>query len=84
MLKAGEEKAVHFSIDENDLKFFNSQLEYVAEPGEFRVQIGLDSQDVKEQSFELLSEQASQDNHAPSAEPVDASGAAIRLAHEER
>jgi beta-glucosidase len=54
MLKAGEEKAVHFSIDENDLKFFNAQLEYTAEPGEFRVQIGLDSQDVKEQSFELL------------------------------
>jgi beta-glucosidase len=58
MLKAGEEKAVHFSIDENDLKFFNAQLEYTAEPGEFRVQIGLDSQDVKEQSFELLPEQA--------------------------
>ena len=58
MLKAGEEKAVHFSIDENDLKFFNAQLEYAAEPGEFRVQIGLDSQDVKEQSFELLPEQA--------------------------
>ncbi|UVM51883.1 beta-glucosidase BglX [Pseudomonas sp. B21-015] len=57
MLKAGEEKAVHFSIGENDLKFFNAQLEYTAEPGEFRVQIGLDSQDVKEQSFELLSEQ---------------------------
>jgi beta-glucosidase len=54
MLKAGEEKAVHFSIDENDLKFFNAQLEYAAEPGEFQVQIGLDSQDVKEQSFELL------------------------------
>ncbi|WP_339525844.1 beta-glucosidase BglX [Pseudomonas sp. EL_65y_Pfl2_R96] len=59
MLKAGEEKAVHFSIGENDLKFFNAQLEYTAEPGEFRVQIGLDSQDVKEQSFELLSEQGS-------------------------
>ncbi|HJR27974.1 MAG TPA: beta-glucosidase BglX [Pseudomonas sp.] len=59
MLKAGEEKAVHFSIDENDLKFFNTQLEYTAEPGEFRVQIGLDSQNVKEQSFELLSEQGS-------------------------
>jgi beta-glucosidase len=59
MLKAGEEKAVHFSINENDLKFFNTQLEYAAEPGEFRVQIGLDSQNVKEQSFELLSEQGS-------------------------
>lgn len=54
MLKAGEEKAVHFSINESDLKFFNAQLEYAAEPGEFRVQIGLDSQNVKEQSFELL------------------------------
>lgn len=54
MLKAGEEKTVHFSIDESDLKFFNAQLKYVAEPGEFRVQIGLDSQNVKEQSFELL------------------------------
>lgn len=54
MLKAGEETAVHFSIDENDLKFFNAQLEYAAEPGEFQVQIGLDSQDVKAQSFELL------------------------------
>jgi beta-glucosidase len=41
------------------LKFFNTQLEYAAEPGEFRVQIGLDSQNVKEQSFELLSEQGS-------------------------
>ncbi|WLI11285.1 beta-glucosidase BglX [Pseudomonas sp. FP603] len=59
MLKAGEEKAVHFSINENDLKFFNTQLEYAAEPGEFRVQIGLDSQNVKEQSFELLPEQGS-------------------------
>jgi beta-glucosidase len=54
MLKAGEEKTVHFSIDESDLKFFNAQLKYAAEPGEFRVQIGLDSQNVKEQSFELL------------------------------
>ncbi|MHC8403754.1 beta-glucosidase BglX [Pseudomonas sp. TMB3-21] len=54
MLKAGEEKEVHFSIDESDLKFFNAQLKYVAEPGEFRVQIGLDSQNVREQSFELL------------------------------
>jgi beta-glucosidase len=54
MFKAGEEKAVHFSIDENDLKFFNAKLEYTAEPGEFQVQIGLDSQDVKTQSFELL------------------------------
>jgi len=54
MLKAGEKKVVHFTISEDDLKFFNAQLKYAAEPGKFNVQIGLDSQDVKQQSFELL------------------------------
>ncbi|QJI41910.1 beta-glucosidase BglX [Pseudomonas sp. ADAK2] len=54
MLKAGEQKVVHFTITEDDLKFFNAQLKYGAEPGKFNVQIGLDSQDVTQQSFELL------------------------------
>src|SRR5471032_1110553 len=54
MLKAGEERAVHFTITEDDLKFYNTQLKFAAEPGEFNVKIGLDSQDVKQQSFELL------------------------------
>ena len=54
MLKAGEQKVVHFTITEDDLKFFNNQLKYAAEPGKFNVQIGLDSQDVTQQSFELL------------------------------
>lgn len=54
MLKAGEQKVVHFTITEDDLKFFNTQLKYAAEPGKFNVQIGLDSEDVTQQSFELL------------------------------
>ena len=54
MLKAGEQKVVHFTITEDDLKFFNTRLKYAAEPGKFNVQIGLDSQDVTQQSFELL------------------------------
>ncbi|EJL02115.1 MULTISPECIES: beta-glucosidase BglX [Pseudomonas] len=54
MLKAGEKKVVHFTITEDELKFYNAQLKYAAEPGKFNVQIGLDSQDVKQQSFELL------------------------------
>ncbi|MDQ0121123.1 beta-glucosidase [Pseudomonas lini] len=54
MLKAGEQKVVHFTITEDDLKFFNARLKYAAEPGKFNVQIGLDSQDVTQQSFELL------------------------------
>ncbi len=54
MLKAGEQKVVHFTITEEDLKFYNAQLKYAAEPGKFNVQIGLDSQEVTQQSFELL------------------------------
>ncbi|NBA94741.1 beta-glucosidase BglX [Pseudomonas sp. R5(2019)] len=54
LLKAGESKVIKFSIDENDLKFYNTQLQYAAEPGEFSVQVGLDSQAVEQQSFELL------------------------------
>ncbi|WP_433767190.1 beta-glucosidase BglX [Pseudomonas putida] len=54
MLKAGEQKVVHFTITEDDLKFYNTQLKYAAEPGKFNVQIGLDSRDVTQQSFELL------------------------------
>ena len=54
LLKAGEQKVVHFSIEENDLKFYNTQLKYAAEPGKFNVQIGLDSEAVTQQSFELL------------------------------
>ncbi|AZC87707.1 Periplasmic beta-glucosidase [Pseudomonas chlororaphis subsp. piscium] len=53
-LKAGEQKVIRFSISEDDLKFYNAQLKYTAEPGEFKVEIGLDSRDVKQQSFELL------------------------------
>ncbi|HWT69406.1 MAG TPA: beta-glucosidase BglX [Pseudomonas sp.] len=54
MIKAGEQKVVHFTITEDDLKFYNAQLKYAAEPGKFNVQIGLDSRDVTQQSFELL------------------------------
>jgi beta-glucosidase len=53
-LKAGERKEVSFELSEEDLKFYNSQLQYAAEPGDFDVQIGLDSQDVKQARFQLL------------------------------
>ncbi|MEB0075779.1 beta-glucosidase BglX [Pseudomonas sp. CCI3.2] len=53
-LKAGEEKTVHFTVDEDSLKFYNAELKYVAEPGAFNLQIGLDSQYVKQRSFQLL------------------------------
>jgi len=52
-LKAGESKTITFSISENDLKFYNSDLKFVAEPGDFQVFIGTNSRDVKEASFSL-------------------------------
>ncbi len=52
-LKAGESRTVQFRITENDLKFYNYDLKFVAEPGEFRVFIGGNSRDVKEATFNL-------------------------------
>jgi beta-glucosidase len=53
-LKAGETKTVTFNISVNDLKFYNSDLKFVAEPGDFKVFIGGNSRDVKEAGFKLL------------------------------
>jgi beta-glucosidase len=46
-LKAGETKTVSFSITPDDLKFYNGDLKYDWEPGEFQVMIGGNSRDVK-------------------------------------
>jgi len=46
-LKAGETKTVKFSITVNDLKFYNYDLKYDWEPGEFSIMIGGNSRDVK-------------------------------------
>lgn len=53
-LKAGETKTVTFNISINDLKFYNSDIKFVAEPGDFKVFIGGNSRDAKEASFKLL------------------------------
>ncbi|MGB9747611.1 MAG: beta-glucosidase BglX [Bacteroidales bacterium] len=47
-LKPGEKQEVVFRITPEDLKFYNSNLEYDWEPGEFIVMIGGNSRDVKE------------------------------------
>jgi beta-glucosidase len=46
-LNPGETKDVEFKITPEELKFFNSNLKYDWESGEFIVQIGTNSQDVK-------------------------------------
>ena len=53
-LKAGEAATINFKITVDELKFFNADLKYVAEPGEFKVFIGGNSADVKEATFKLL------------------------------
>jgi len=52
-LKAGESKSVQFKITPELLKFYNSDLQYVCEPGDFEVMIGGDSQQVKSAKFTL-------------------------------
>lgn len=53
LLEPGETKKVSFNISVNDLKFYNSDLKYVYEPGAFKVFIGTNSADVKEGDFTL-------------------------------
>lgn len=50
-LKAGESREVSFTIDEDMLKFYNSDLVYAAEPGDFKIFVGTNSRDVKEADF---------------------------------
>lgn len=54
LLQPGETKTVSFEIGVDALSFWNQEMEYVAEPGEFKVFIGGDSRTVNEASFELL------------------------------
>jgi len=51
-LKAGEQKEVSFDITTNDLKFYNTNLKYDWEPGQFVVQIGTNSDDVHSASVQ--------------------------------
>ncbi len=46
-LKAGESKTVTFNITPSDLKFYNYDLKYDWETGEFQIMIGGNSRDVK-------------------------------------
>ncbi|HLN95585.1 MAG TPA: fibronectin type III-like domain-contianing protein, partial [Flavobacterium sp.] len=54
MFRKGEKKTVTFTIDANDLKFYNSDLQWVAEPGMFKVFLGGDSNARLEADFELV------------------------------
>ncbi len=52
-LKKGESREIQFVLTVADLKFYNSDLKYEAEAGDFNLYIGTNSKDVKSASFVL-------------------------------
>ena len=52
-LKPGESRTVTFTIDQELLKFYNKDLDYVCEPGDFEAMIGPNSRDVQRKAFRL-------------------------------
>ena len=52
-IKPGESRTVNFTINAELLKFYNKDLNYVCEPGDFDVMIGPNSRDVQHKTFTL-------------------------------
>ena len=52
-LKKGEHKEVEFTLTSDDLRFYNNDLRFVAEPGTFTVFVGGSSDNTKEKDFQL-------------------------------
>ena len=50
-LKPGESKVVTFEITPAMLGFYNNELEYVCEPGEFEIMVGPDSEKLSVKKF---------------------------------
>ncbi|MCB0443493.1 MAG: glycoside hydrolase family 3 C-terminal domain-containing protein, partial [Flavobacterium sp.] len=53
-LAKGQKQTVTFEITEEDLKFYNSELNFIAEPGTFHVFIGTNSDVTEYKPFELV------------------------------
>lgn len=52
--KTNQKKTIKFEINCEMLKFWNRDLKYVAEKGEFKVYVGGNSKDTLEEKFELI------------------------------
>jgi beta-glucosidase len=52
-IKKGESITVTFKLTVEDLKFYNSDLDFVAEPGNFEVFVGTNSDTTMKAEFEL-------------------------------
>ena len=52
-LQPGEKQRIEFVLTPEQLGFYNRQMKFVVEPGEFRVMVGPDSENVTETKFEV-------------------------------
>jgi beta-glucosidase len=53
-IPAGESVTVRFSITEEDLKFYDINMEFTTEPGDFEVFVGPNSAELKKAKFALM------------------------------
>ncbi|WP_035564479.1 beta-glucosidase BglX [Hymenobacter sp. IS2118] len=53
LLKKGERKTLTFRLPPDALKFYNNDLKFTAEPGDFQVMVGGNSRDVQKTTFRL-------------------------------
>jgi beta-glucosidase len=53
MLQPGESKTIRFTLNTSDLKFYNIANKYIYEPGDFKVMVGTNSQDVQTADFKV-------------------------------
>jgi beta-glucosidase len=53
-LQPGQKRSVVFVLGPEHLGFYNREMKFVVEPGEFRVMVGANSQDVIEKTFEVV------------------------------
>lgn len=56
-LQPGEKRRIEFVLDREHLGFWNREMRYVVEPGEFRVMVGSNSAEVIEAKFEVVANQ---------------------------
>lgn len=56
MIRAGESKLVEFTLSTDQLKFYNREMNYIVEPGRFKIFVGTNSNQLLEREFILKGE----------------------------
>ncbi len=54
IIKKGESKTISFEITSNDLKFYDKNMKFTAEPGDFEIFVGGNSDTNYKETFELI------------------------------